>query len=296
MFSCWLRVSASLLLSAAAITQAATVGDPLIARPVHDSGIGQVFAYAGFFLAPGDRVISWAFFSDPTSTNCCNPLGTSITPLIVTKTSATTWRITGIGTTRKNLQTGVQNFPFGLVSGSDIVGENSTFAWKDGGISTHESGIVHFGSPKTGVGYFYLGQGVTPVVGNNYTSQFGATPMDRDYSIQFTTLACGAGPAVTNLTPNRGGNSGLVTTSMVACGVLPGATARLVGVGTDIVASTTTFPDEHFFTATFDLRGAASGTRALILTNRDGTSVSLPNAFTVEQGGGARYPNQHRWP
>src|SRR5207249_1815068 len=39
---------------------------------------------------------------------------------------------------------------------------------------------------------------------------------------------------------------------------------------------------------TFDLLGAPPGARSVVITNPSGTVVTLPNAFTVEQGGNAK--------
>jgi hypothetical protein len=129
------------LLSGRGLIKAGTIGDAVIPRTYFDGGTGQLFVYGGFFDTPGETVTNWSFYSDRAATNdcstghagyTCSP-GTSITPVILKKTSANTFEVTGIGATRTNTLSGIQSNPFDLVAGSDVVGVNFTFGFRSGG-------------------------------------------------------------------------------------------------------------------------------------------------------------------
>jgi hypothetical protein len=85
--------------------------------------------------------------------------------------------------------------------------------------------------------------------------------------------------------PNHGGNTGTVTVNVIGSGIQGGATVKLTGLGNDILGSSVTIVNGSNFTATFDLSGAPSGARSLVVTNPDGTTAALANGFTVEEGG-----------
>jgi hypothetical protein len=91
--------------------------------------------------------------------------------------------------------------------------------------------------------------------------------------------------SISLLTPTSGGNSGTVTASIVGGGFHSGSVVSLVG-GTTIVGSSLTVGTEgRTIGATFNLTGAPVGSYSLVVVNPDGTTVTLPNAFTVQQGG-----------
>jgi hypothetical protein len=85
--------------------------------------------------------------------------------------------------------------------------------------------------------------------------------------------------------PNHGGNAGAVTVQIIGSGFQNGATVKLIGSGADILGNNTIVLSATVLTATFDLIGATTGVRDLVVTNPDNSSVTLPSAFTVEQGG-----------
>lgn len=171
----------------------AEIGDPVIRRAQFDGGTGQLFVYAGAFPIVSERVSSWSFFSDNTASNGCSTgmdsyvcfPGASITPVILEKTATNVFKVTGIGTTRPNSLSGAQTHPFGLVSGTDIVGPNSTFGFRSGGPS--DSGDFDFGVAQfdnsSSLGYFYFGERVQISLGNSYA---GSGP-SRAYSVKFFT-------------------------------------------------------------------------------------------------------------
>jgi hypothetical protein len=181
------HVCSPLLLFAlvSAVTHAGTIGDSVIPRSFFDSGAGQVFIFGQAFPNPGEQVVSWTFFSDLSATNCCQSgPATMITPLLFDQTGSSIFTLIGIGTTQTNALTGAQTFSFGLTSGTDTVGTNTFFGWKDGApVGDNPQGVVEYNDPGAS-NYFYLGQGVDAVVGNAYTS---LATVNREYSIQFTT-------------------------------------------------------------------------------------------------------------
>ena len=85
--------------------------------------------------------------------------------------------------------------------------------------------------------------------------------------------------------PTKGGNAGVVTMQVVGNGFQSGAVLKLTGLGADILGTNTSVPNASVLTTTFDLHGASPGVRNVVVTNPDNTSISLPAAFTVEQGG-----------
>ena len=63
-----------------------------------------------------------------------------------------------------------------------------------------------------------------------------------------------------------------------------GSHVKLTGP-VDIVGTNSTVSNGTVITTTFDLTGAIPGLRTVVITNPDNTSVTLPLAFTVEEGG-----------
>ena len=91
--------------------------------------------------------------------------------------------------------------------------------------------------------------------------------------------------SISSLTPTSGGNAGTATLSIQGGGFHNGAAINLVG-GTTIAGTAPTVGAEgRTISATFDLTGAPVGSYALVVVNPDGTTATLPSAFTVEQGG-----------
>lgn len=102
-------------------------------------------------------------------------------------------------------------------------------------------------------------------------------------------LALGAGGPLSILTvyPGQGGNSGAVTPTIVGSGFHYGAAARLnCSDGSSIAGGNSTVnPDGRTLTATFSLSGKAPGLCSVAVVNPDGTTISMPSAFTVISGG-----------
>src|SRR5262249_7870678 len=64
-----------------------------------------------------------------------------------------------------------------------------------------------------------------------------------------------------------------------------GAQAKLTGTGPDIVGAIVSVTPPSTLTAVFNLQGVSTGTRDLVITNPNGTTATLNNTFTVDQGG-----------
>ncbi len=95
----------------------------------------------------------------------------------------------------------------------------------------------------------------------------------------------GGSAATPSISPNQGGNTGQVTVRIVGSGFEPGATVTLSGSEPQINAADVTEVNADILTATVDLTNATPAVRTVTVTNPDGTSTVLENAFTVLQGG-----------
>ncbi len=97
---------------------------------------------------------------------------------------------------------------------------------------------------------------------------------------------CGLGMSLRSISLSGGGNTGQVTVQIHGCGFDPAAQVRLTGLGADIMARTTPI-NSTLMQAVFDLTGATPGVRNVVVTNPNGTFVTLPAAFTIVAGGSA---------
>jgi Beta-propeller repeat len=107
------------------------------------------------------------------------------------------------------------------------------------------------------------------------------------YSTFLTKFPLGSpgGLMITGILPNMGGNVGAVSTEIVGSGFHAGATATL-NCGQPLTGQNTTAGTHgRLLNAMFDLRSATPGRCDLVVTNPDGTSATLAQAFTVLSGG-----------
>jgi hypothetical protein len=87
--------------------------------------------------------------------------------------------------------------------------------------------------------------------------------------------------------PNFGGNAGNLTATISGVGIHSGATAQLNCTGQTVVGTNPTVgTGGSFLTTTFVLTAALPGICDVVVTNPGSTSATLPQAFTVQQGGG----------
>jgi len=100
----------------------------------------------------------------------------------------------------------------------------------------------------------------------------------------------GLGPpgalSISVIHPNHGGNSGMITSTIVGSGFHYGAATRLSCSGNLIPGTNINVgPGGRVISTTFLLVGQLPGSCSLSVVNPDGASTTLPAAFTVEQGG-----------
>jgi uncharacterized repeat protein (TIGR01451 family) len=100
-----------------------------------------------------------------------------------------------------------------------------------------------------------------------------------------TAIILSTGPlAITSVTSNHGGNSGVVSTVVHGVGFFPGLSARLSRGASQIQGQIIDVsPLATAFAVAFDLTGAALGTWDLVVQGSNGSSVMLGDAFTVEE-------------
>jgi hypothetical protein len=93
-----------------------------------------------------------------------------------------------------------------------------------------------------------------------------------------------------DISPDHGGNAGRVTASLGGINFPAGPVAvKLVAQGQpDIVTLSAAVASHTQIVATFDLAGANTGPRDVVVTLSDGPALTLGGAFTVEEGGAAQ--------
>jgi hypothetical protein len=92
--------------------------------------------------------------------------------------------------------------------------------------------------------------------------------------------------SVITLLPNHGGNTGQASVTIVGQGFDQAAVVRLVRQASQIIGvGTTVSSTGSELITTFDLNGSPPGLWDLIVTNSDASSLTMPGAFTIEQGG-----------
>ncbi|MFT5121380.1 MAG: hypothetical protein ACI9TH_001348 [Kiritimatiellia bacterium] len=154
-----------------------TVGDALINRFFNDGTNGAIFLADEPFGISG-FVTEWAFFDDDGS-------GRSISPMVFQEIAGN-YFIRGVGNPRISDGSGIQRFGFDLNSGTSAVKPGWYFGWVDRGGLTYNiynNGVADFGDPSgDGTGVLHFGSGSITVG----TDKGAGTPLDRDYSVQFT--------------------------------------------------------------------------------------------------------------
>ena len=178
-----MRILAVLVLCLTLPSMAATIGNAVIDRGIVDSAYNTMFVFRGEFPNAGETVGGWSFYS--TNTN-------SITPLLFSRTGPSySYTLLGIGTTRTSTGAGLQSYSFGLVSGSDLTGADTTFGWLD-----TTTGVIEFDYAFSDPGFEWYGSAPAQplVAGGSYTfnnadlsGAAGTYPGGRLYSVEFST-------------------------------------------------------------------------------------------------------------
>ena len=93
-------------------------------------------------------------------------------------------------------------------------------------------------------------------------------------------------PGISGLVPNTGGDIGNVSVFIYGQGFAKDATVKLTRPGQPDILGTSVqvqgFGDT--IATTFDLAGKARGAWTVVVANPDGTSITLPDGFTIEEG------------
>jgi hypothetical protein len=181
---------------------ATVIGNATIDRGTTDSYSGQVFLLnANLSSLVGQRVTSWSFFNNQTTT--------SVTPVLAEDMGGGIFAIRGIGTSIVSNASGAQSGAFGLVSGTDMISPNYYAGYYDGSwdgsIASPNPGAVEFDTiddpPVAGqidsIGTIWL-HGIPDgsdnpaniAVGalNNSDTNFGNAVIGRHYSVNFTAV------------------------------------------------------------------------------------------------------------
>jgi hypothetical protein len=151
------------------------VCNPIIEAPSIDDDVGRIYVIANVEFPTAGEVGNWQFFHGETTRR--------ITPMLVEKVGSE-FLIRGIGATRESTGAGAQRFDFELVSGSDVIGPNHFFAWKDGGNGVGNAGVAEY--DPNGGGVFALGGKSTFYLGDNLGPAL--TTFNRTYSISATSV------------------------------------------------------------------------------------------------------------
>lgn len=181
-----------------------------------------------------------------------------------------------------------------------------------GAAFTFDTFITQFNPTLSALGFStYLGG-----TGDDYSLGLAVTPVGDVYSTGFTQAdyptagsppfqpASGGGVdafvskiaftapsfAVNSIRADHGGDTGIASVTIYGTNITPGATARLTRTGQlDIEGGTTNVSAfRTMLTTFFDLRQQQRGLWNVVVTNPDGSIVTLPDAFTIEEGRAAQ--------
>jgi len=157
------------------------IGNPLIPRTTRD-GLGRIYLPINSQLVGPGNVTSWSLFGDGGS------VGREITPLLYDSSGI----LVGVGTTRTIAINGRNDFDFGLVSGTNVIGFGSGqalyFAWRDGtAAQTVGPDVLPF-SASGELLYIYNSAGALAVGQPFFVEQF----INRSYSVAFNVTRTGA--------------------------------------------------------------------------------------------------------
>lgn len=143
---------------------------------------------------------------------------------------------------------------------------------------------------------FQTGGDPFPVTLGAYQTQFAASASLLSDAFLSKLVFSGSGPsapAVTGVTPNRGGQADKILIAFNGANFLPGAIPRLTLGGTSIAGTSVQIaPGGGSLTAIFDLRFNPLGSYDASVTNPDASSGTLPLAFSLQPSVIAIVPTQ----
>lgn len=90
------------------------------------------------------------------------------------------------------------------------------------------------------------------------------------------------------ITPILGGDSGFATATIIGEGIIEGATVVLRRAGQPDIIGVISSNDGYTLIARFNLSGRVQGAWDVVVTRPDGTSATLPGAFTIQQARAAK--------
>ncbi|MCA9245736.1 MAG: lamin tail domain-containing protein [Planctomycetales bacterium] len=160
-------------ISAIEATSTETVGNTLITRSTTDLAEGSLFALESSPFSQIGTLTHWSIYTQATR---------DITPMIVRLVDVDGYVITGIGQTRTTTGAGPEQFEFEILAGSDQVGPEYFFAWKDGTNGANNAGVAPFDATGD-ASVRWFGQHTTIATGEVLGPGQSLT---RTYSIQAT--------------------------------------------------------------------------------------------------------------
>ena len=139
--------------------------------------------------------------------------------------------------------------------------------------------------------YYVLRSDIAPLLKPNSVNWLYMDAADYGYIagliFSATITTQGAAPGEPTISPTLGGNTGQVSVRVIASGFEPNAQIKFTGSGPDINGTNVIVVSPNILTATMDLTNATPGVRTVVVTNPDHSTVTLSNAFTVQEGGAA---------
>ena len=118
-----------------------------------------------------------------------------------------------------------------------------------------------------------------------------ASNPDTIYSSEFSFNARVTGPATPENTPLRlelitpmvGGDTGTVQATIIGEGIIEGMTVVLRRAGQADIIGTVTYIDGFSLGVRFNLTSQVQGAWDVVVNKPDGTSATLPGAFTIQE-------------
>ncbi|HEV3197908.1 MAG TPA: SBBP repeat-containing protein [Bryobacteraceae bacterium] len=176
---------------------------------------------------------------------------------------------------------------FTFVTKLNAAGSNLVYSsyFTDSG-STHAAATDLSGNVYLAGQAFSTGTDPFPVTPGAYQTQFAASTNLLSDAFLSKLVFTGSGPsapAVTGVTPNRGGQADKILITFNGANFLPGAIPRLTSGGTTITGTSVQIaPGGGSLSAVFDLRFNPLGSYDASVTNPDTTSGALALAFSLQ--------------